>query len=1017
MNGRSAFKVLGLAGLVAIVFVSTLALLAGVTMLPAATTAAPSGAPIARTLVTDQIDENNLATLAGNTRPEATAANDRGPVADSFPMEHLWLQLRRPPEQEQTLDKYIDGLTEPKSPNFHQWLTAKQFGERYGLAQKDLAAITRWLQSHGFTINLIYPNNVIDFSGTAGQVREAFHTEIHNLEVNRKKHIANMSDPRIPAALAPAVVGVVSLNNFMPHPMNKPRAAYTFSGCGDITGTDCWAVVPADLATIYNLNPLFAAGYSGQGQTIVVIEPTDAYNTNPAGTDNTDWDTFRTTFGLSSAYPSGSFTQVHPAPGTGGACSDPGVVANAEFEPILDAEWASAAAPNAAIELASCKNTTNFGGLIALQNILSNGGPVPGVVSLGYAWSEVLEGASGNSNINGLYQLAASRGVSVFVAAGDGGAAMSDFNEGNNVAQYGITVSAFASTQYNVAVGGTDFGDTYANAPAGTYWSATNSSDYGSALSYIPEIPWNDSCASELIAEYLFVNYGIGDDFTYGSNGSCNSSIASQYSLLNTSAGSGGPSGCATGAPSTGGVVGGTCQGWPKPPWQSVFGNPSDGVRDIPDVSLFAADGVWNHYYVVCWSDPSQESNGAASCSAAPSEWAGGGGTSFAAPIMAGIQALVNQYTASSQGNPNATYYSLAQTEYGASGSSTCNSALGNDVAGSCIFYDVTQGDMDVPCTAGTNNCYDPSGTYGVLSTSTSAYQPAYGTQPGWDFATGIGTVNVYNLVKAFGALGPTPTPTPTPTATATKTATVTPTATSTATQTATPTPTTTATATATKTATVTPTTTATATATATSTATNTATATATRTASPTATPTPTATSTATKTATATVTPTATMTATPTPTATATGATPTATRTATATPTPTATQTPTATPTPTSAKLTISPHSLAFGKTVKVGNTSAPKTVTITNAGKKKIRLAVSVESWNAWPPVFAVKSECEKTLAPGKSCKVSVTFTPPDTTRQTGSLIIYDNVIGSPQSVSLAGTGKAKKKKSLLSQ
>ena len=102
---------------------------------------------------------------------------------------------------------------------------------------------------------------------------------------------------------------------------------------------------------------------------------------------------------------------------------------------------------------------------------------------------------------------------------------------------------------------------------------------------------------------------------------------------------------------------------------------------------------------------------------------------------------------------------------------------------------------------------------------------------------------------------------------------------------------------------------------------------------------------------------------------------------------------------------------------MKVGNTSAPKTVTITNAGKKKIRLAVSVESWNAWPPVFAVKSECEKTLAPGKSCKVSVTFTPPDTTRQTGSLIIYDNVIGSPQSVSLAGTGKAKKKKSLLSQ
>ena len=228
MDRRSVFKVPQLVGFVAIVFASALALLAGVTMLTAATITAPSGAPVARTLITQQIDENNLVTLAGNTRPEArAAANDRGPVADSFPLEHLWLQLRRSPEREQALERYIDQLSDRHSPNYHHWLTSKQFGERYGLAQKDLAAIKRWLESHGFTVNLIYPNNVIDFSGTAGQVREAFHTEIHNLEVKGKKHIANMSDPRIPAALAPAVVGVVSLNNFMPRPMNQPRPAYT----------------------------------------------------------------------------------------------------------------------------------------------------------------------------------------------------------------------------------------------------------------------------------------------------------------------------------------------------------------------------------------------------------------------------------------------------------------------------------------------------------------------------------------------------------------------------------------------------------------------------------------------------------------------------------------------------------------------------------------------------------------------------------------------------------------------
>jgi len=171
-------------------------------------------------------------------------------------------------------------------------------------------------------------------------------------------------------------------------------------------------------------------------------------------------------------------------------------------------------------------------------------------------------------------------------------------------------------------------------------------------------------------------------------------------------------------------------------------------VRDIPDVSLFAANGVWGHYYVICWSDAA---NGGASCSGAPSGWAGAGGTSFSSPIMAGIQALVNQMTGSKWGNPNPVYYQLAASEYGSSGNPSCNSTSGNSVGSSCIFYDVTQGDMDVNCT-GTNNCYRPSGTNGVLSTSSSSYSKAYGTTTGWDFATGIGTVNAYNLATNWNS-------------------------------------------------------------------------------------------------------------------------------------------------------------------------------------------------------------------------------------------------------------------------
>ena len=699
-----------------------LALVAGLAFLFLADLGKPqneAGRP-ARRLITQAVDRSRMVVLPGNTRSEATATNDRGPVANNLPMEHMQLQLRLPAEKQQELDQLTRDQQDPKSPNYHKWLTPDQFKQQFSLAPEDIDAITAWLQSEGFTVNAVNPTT-IDFSGTAGQVRNAFRTEIHNLNVNGANHIANMSDPQIPVALEPAVVGIVSLNDFKPRPLNRRRAEYT-------PGNGEYLVVPADLATIYTFNPLFAAGYSGQGQTIVVIEDSDVYST-------ADWNTFRSTFGLATAYPGGSFIQAHPPPpvGSTNTCTDPGVDGGDDAEAILDSEWASAAAPSATIELASCADTsTNFGGFIALQNLLNSGTP-PAIVSISYGDPESELGATFNAHINSLYEQAVSEGVSIFVSAGDQGAAGAD--DDATSATHGIAVSGFTSTPYNVSVGGTDFGDAFAGSNS-TYWNSGNTVTYASAKSYVPEIPWNDSCASMLIATH----FGFGT--TYGSGGFCNSSTG--QSFTNTAAGSGGPSGCATGAPAINGVVGGTCAGYAKPSWQSVLGNPSDGVRDIPDVSLFSANGVWGHYYVVCYSDPS---NGGAPCTGAPDNWSGFGGTSISSPIMAGIQALVNQKTGERQGNPNFAYYSLAASEYGSAGNSTCNSTLGNGTASTCIFYDVTQGDMNVNCT-GTHNCYIPSGANGVLSTSNSTYQPAFGTATGWDFATGIGTVNAYNLVN-----------------------------------------------------------------------------------------------------------------------------------------------------------------------------------------------------------------------------------------------------------------------------
>jgi subtilase family serine protease len=671
-------------------------------------------------MIHEPVDENKLVTLAGNTRPEANAENDLGAVSDDLSLDHMMLQLKRSPQQEQALVQYIADLHDPQSPNFHKWLTASDFAKNYGLADSDLKTIAGWLESHGFAVNSIYPTGMIDFSGTAGQARGAFHTSIHNLTVDGVQHIANISDPQIPQALAPAVTGVISMHDFRPHKMS--HAKYTFTYNRQVYQ----AVVPADLATIYDFNPLFAKGITGSGQTVTVIEDTDLYS-------RADWVTFRSTFGL--AQYGGTLNSQHPAPPSGSNnCAAPGVNGD-DNEAALDAEWASAAAPGATIVVAACGGTAvTPGEFIAMQNLVSSSNP-PAIMSLSYGICEAENSDSFNASINAIYQQAVAEGVSIFVAAGDEGAASCD--SGAFSATHGIGVSGWASTPYNVAVGGTDFSDVL-NGTTGTYWAAGNSSSYGSAKSYIPEIPWNSSCASTLAANYMGFKTG------YGASGFCNSATAQADGSVGVLAGSGGPSNCATGAPSVLGVASGTCQGYAKPSWQTGLpGMANDGVRDLPDVSMFAAvDSISGHYSVVCFSD---QSNFGTPCTGAPENWYSVGGTSLATPVMAGLQALVNQNAGGKQGNPNVVYYALAASN-------------------PSVFHSITQGDIDVNC-SGIYNCYGFVGTIdygrngrvfgttwaGGLSVSNNSFTPAYAAGASWNFATGLGSVDAYNLVTNWG--------------------------------------------------------------------------------------------------------------------------------------------------------------------------------------------------------------------------------------------------------------------------
>jgi len=679
--------------------------------------------------VVGAIDESQLVTLSGNTRPEArNSAYDRGNIPDTLELPHMILVLRPPAEREAAFARHIDQLTDPTSPNYHHWLSASEIGANYGPSAADIAAVRHWLTGHGFSVNTVYPSRLaIDFSGDAGEVREAFHTAIHALDVRGNAHIANISDPQIPAALAPVIEGIVSLHDFRGRQASHGGPAWTVANCGlgskDLI-SNCYFVTPQDLATIYDFNPLFNAQNSGAGETVAVAEDSDIYSSS-------DWTQFRSLFGLS-GYTDGSLTQVHPGRQAGARnCSDPGANAD-DFEATLDTEYSSAAAPDAEIEVASCASTkTTWGLTIAIENLINSTSPPP-ILSVSYIWCEADAGAANDKAYYHAWQQAAAEGVSVFVASGDEGAAACDY--GASEASHGIAVNGLASTEYNVAVGGTDFGDTYRHQNA-DYWTMGNSASFGSAISYVPEIPWNSSCASRLIAKYV-----TGSGVTYGTDGFCNATKGANF--LTTYAGSGGPSSCARRGP------GGECLGYHKPSWQHLLGNPHDGVRDLPDVALFSAGPVWGHAYVVCFSDPARDFN--EPCKNFPNGYIYGYGTSFASPIMAGIQALVDQATTTAQGNPNPTLYGLANAEFGTTGDPSCDAKRGKHVGKECVFRDVTKGDMDVPCLHGTPDCYLPSGTYGVLSREADAYKPAFVARNGWDFATGLGSVDAANLVDAW---------------------------------------------------------------------------------------------------------------------------------------------------------------------------------------------------------------------------------------------------------------------------
>ncbi len=792
------------------------------------------------------IEESARVTLKGNTHPLANARNDRGRVSPDLPMTDLILVLSRSPEQQAAFDKFVAGQYDPGSPDFHHWLAPEQVGAEFGPSASDIATISNWLTGHGFTVDKVSKDRMsIRFSGTAGQVESAFHTEIHHLEARGVQHIGNFSDPQIPAALAQVVVGPKSLHNFFARPRSRlgskvirdtatgkwrrvsedstgsgasgaakpgkarPEFGISVPASGNTLPYLVEDVTPYDFATIYNILPLWTAStpVDGTGQTIA-IAGTSAINfgTSVAGGNGVnDLATFRSTFGLP-AYTTGQFTMFSGNSQPLTVCTDTAASAlcgiNDLLENTLDVEWSGAIAKGANVVLvASYPASSTDDNLFDSESYIVDN-KTANIMNVSYGQCELFYGTAGNVENYNLWQTAASEGIAVFVSAGDGGSAECD-DGGDTIgnpysAQYGLSVSGLASTPYNTAVGGTDFNwcspASTTECTAAPYWSSTNAANGSSALGYVPEVPWNDTCAGPLAVSFLegqasqYNITGVSDaetacNFVYNqwstiyqdTGGAPNGVNLSYY--VDTVGGGGGASGCivssstssvngnctagatSTGAttnPDTGAAQGSislTNNGWPKPSWQTgVAGIPSDGVRDIPDISFFGSDGfLSSSSYLVCVS-ALDTSN--ATCSYSPTSEPTAqevGGTSAATATMSGVMALINQKAGEAQGNPNAEFYSLAAKQT----YSNC-SAEKATTANVCYFNDIDTYTNAMPCDYGATEG-DPSQA-GIQSPNCSILNsgdligilPSYSAGVGYDQATGLGSLNVANVVNGW---------------------------------------------------------------------------------------------------------------------------------------------------------------------------------------------------------------------------------------------------------------------------
>ncbi|MBV9572828.1 MAG: S8/S53 family peptidase [Acidobacteriales bacterium] len=626
----------------------------------------------------------------------------------------------------QAFDALVKQIYTKGSPQYHRFLTLKEYNANFAPGAYESKAVKEYLESNNFKITSVDKNNhYIRAEGRVADAQKAFNVQINRFQVKNEIHRAPLGEPSvsgpasafvasikglhdfgaIPTAVRPKDVrmpisvagepkglaeasiqnrclnGVQTIHLPTPPTVGPPTAVYTGLRYGNDATNTCPGYNPTQLQTAYGLNPLYGRGWDGTGQTIVIV---DAYG---SPTIQADANLYSQIYGLP-PLTSSNFNIYYP----GGVPT--GSSANWTDETSLDVELAHAIAPGANIALViapdpSALDVAEFWAIENPEIITPYANGVLGyVISNSWAAFEYLDVYfGGKAGLEAQYlntELAASLGVSANFATGDWG---------DNVAEiqnlYGITtppsVVTPADSPYATAIGGTSlFLDSGNHIRFQTGWGNNET-----RLSY--PLPNNLPYDPPLHLGFIF------------------------------------------------GAGGGQSIAWPRPAYQSGLSIPGNG-RLLPDISEIA--------------DPYTGVNVIIGGSLGVI-----GGTSLATPVFSGIWAIANQAAGPKAplGQAAPYLYSLPSNAI----QDVLPVSSPNDVHGK-IFNPpnpvLIESASDLAQPLYNTTSFLSALYYGA---STRWYDLTFGTDttltvtPGWDDVTGLGTPNGVKFVNAVVAAAP----------------------------------------------------------------------------------------------------------------------------------------------------------------------------------------------------------------------------------------------------------------------